>query len=177
MDYLALLKTLSFYSFYPIFLVLKFLGLLLFAVSAPFLRLAQYSIQVCMWPLRFLAKFEVRKYLTLYIFVGVGLLVGIMTGATLHYASTFLIAFMDLESQPEEQPRGRTMASYRAGRRYKIQQKNRAPPMPPVATSPRVESTFKDEFANLRERDTLSKRRSLLASTILEEDDSSEAAF
>lgn len=63
MDYLALLKTLSFYSFYPIFLVLKFLGLLLFAVSAPFLRLAQYSIQVCMWPLRFLAKFEVRKYL------------------------------------------------------------------------------------------------------------------
>ncbi|KAI4131180.1 MAG: hypothetical protein LQ338_001385 [Usnochroma carphineum] len=171
MDYLTLLKLLSLYLFYPIFLFLKYVGLLLVAVAAPFLHLAHYLLHGCMWPLRFLAKFE-----TLYIFVGAALLVGVVTGATLHYASAFLIALMNLESQPEEEPRGRTMASYRAERKDKLQHETRPPPRPPVSTSPRIESTFKDKFSNFRERDTYSER-SLLTSTILEEDDSSDAGF
>lgn len=61
MDYLTLLKLLSLYLFYPIFLFLKYVGLLLVAVAAPFLHLAHYLLHGCMWPLRFLAKFEVWK--------------------------------------------------------------------------------------------------------------------
>lgn len=118
-----------------------------------------------------------RSVQTLYIYVGVALLVGVATGATLHYASAFLTGLMNLESQPEEEPRGRTVASYRARRTDKLQQQKTRPPMiPPIVTSPKIEGAFKDEFAKLRERDT-QPRRSLLTSTILEEDDSSDERF
>lgn len=55
---------------------------------------------------------------TLYIFLGVAVLVGILTGTSLHYASSYLIAFLSLEKRPEQQ-RGRTLASYRRDKQDK----------------------------------------------------------
>lgn len=109
-----------------------------------------------------------------YIFIGVALLVGLAIGATLYYASAFLITLMNLESRPDEGPRGRTMPSYRARRRDKLQDKIRPPIMFPTVTSPKLDSTFNGNFAKLCEREPHSKTRSLLTSTILEEDGSTD---
>lgn len=87
------------------------------------------------------------------------------------------MTLMNLESRPDNDPRGRTMSSYRAGRRDKLQQKTRPPIIFPIVAPPKIDSTFKDEFARLREREAQSKSGSLLTSTILEEDDSSDVGF
>lgn len=62
MDYITILKLLSFYLLYPIFLILKYTGFVLLSIAAPFVNLARYGMQGCLWPLRFLTKFEVKTH-------------------------------------------------------------------------------------------------------------------
>ena len=70
------------------------------------------------------------------------------------------------------------MASYRAGRKEKLQQKTMERPPSKIARPPKlVDTTFADDFAKLLEREKRSGRRSLLTSTILEEDDSTDGGF
>lgn len=64
MDYIAILKLLLFYLVYPISLTLKYTVLVVRSVAAPFVNLVRYGMQGCLWPLRFLTKFEVRTHPT-----------------------------------------------------------------------------------------------------------------
>ncbi|KAL8675967.1 MAG: hypothetical protein Q9186_007464 [Xanthomendoza sp. 1 TL-2023] len=152
---------------------MKWVGFIILALAAPFVNTAYYAFHGCVWPWRFLAKFE-----TLYVFLGVAMLVGVVTGTSLHYASGMLAALLRLEKRPQEEPRGRTMASYRAERTRKLQLKAISRSIPELATPPKIiDTTSTDDFANLLEREKQSGRRSLLTSTILEEDDSSDGGF
>ncbi|CAL8582037.1 hypothetical protein XPA_007715 [Xanthoria parietina] len=173
MEYLAILEPLLYHLLYPFFLISKWIAAILLALGAPLVHLGSFVLHGCLWPLRFLAQFE-----TLYIFLGVALLIGIATGTTLHYTSSFLAALMKLESRPQEPPRGRTMASHRVGRTGKLQQKTTPRPSSRIAASPRLaDTTSADDFAKLLEREKRSGRRSLLTSTILEEDDSTDGGL
>lgn len=69
------------------------------------------------------------------------------------------------------------MASYRAGKRMNLHPKTKLPLAAQITRSPKIEETFKDGLSKLRERNTQSNWRSLLTSTILEEDDSSDVGF
>ncbi|KAI4247060.1 MAG: hypothetical protein L6R40_001725 [Gallowayella cf. fulva] len=173
MGSVVILKVLLYYLLYPIFVIVKWIGIILLALAAPFINTAYYVLLGCVWPLRFLARLE-----TLSIFLGVAMLLGVLTGTTLHYASKTLAALLNLESRPHEEPRGRTMASYRAERTKKLQRKAISRSITQAATAPKmVDTTSADDFAHLLERQKRSGRRSLLISTILEEDDSSNGVF
>ncbi len=63
MDYIAILKLLSFYLLYPIIRIVKYTGLVLFSAAAPIVHLTRYGVKGCLWPLRFLAKLEVETHL------------------------------------------------------------------------------------------------------------------
>lgn len=67
------------------------------------------------------------------------------------------------------------MASYRVGRTEELQQETLERPPYMIAPSPRlVDTTSARDFAKLLEREKRSGRKSLLTSTILEEEDSSD---
>lgn len=171
MDYLSILKLMVHYLSYPILILSKPITILLLALITPIFRTAQGIVHTCLWPLRFMARFE-----TLYIFLSVALLVGLLAGVALHYTSGILTALFDLDCNSEEPQRGRTMASYRA-RREKLRCKTRIPPMvTQVSPSAARENTLRNDFAHPFERDTPLKK-SLLTATILEEDDTSDASL
>lgn len=50
-----------------------------------------------MIPLKFLAKFE-----TIYIYLGVAALIGLITGSILHLSSAILVSMLSLDSQQKE---------------------------------------------------------------------------
>lgn len=60
MDYLIALINMLYYLFYPIVFVLTWVGAILFGLGAPLVHLGSFTLHGCLWPVRFLAKFEVR---------------------------------------------------------------------------------------------------------------------
>ncbi|KAL8835447.1 MAG: hypothetical protein Q9176_006888 [Flavoplaca citrina] len=188
MDYLTALVHLLYYVFYPIVFVLTWAGAILFGLGAPLVHLGSFTLHGCIWPVRFLARFEVRSSQstilvldvdsmtqTLYVFLGVALLLGVATGTTLHYTSSFLTALMNLDGQPQEPPRGRTMASYRAGTSEKLQRKViDRPSLGFAASPPLVDTISTEDFTKLLEQHRQSGRKSLWSTTILEEDETSD---
>ena len=110
---------------------------------------------------------------TLYIFFGIAALVGIVTGTSLHYVSSFIISMLDLDRSSEEQ-RGQSLASYRAEKRERAH-----------AEIPILESRQKQRLQNndlgLREEymdwSTIKRGRERVGiriNTIIEEEDSSD---
>ncbi len=133
MDYLSATLTVLYYFAYPIFFILQVILSILAIITAPLLHLGHYFLYACYYPIHILGKFEVLLLAprinsriidiapqTLYIFLGVAVLVGALTGTSLHYASGLIVSLLRLKSQPEEQ-RGRTLASYRQEKRDKRQ--------------------------------------------------------
>ena len=123
---------------------------------------------------------------TLYIYFGVAVLVGILLGAILHTTFNFIIKTFGIDKASEE--RGRTLAAYRAEKAAKQARKARQTlPRVGVDLKPlRVDNALKDEYAEWLRREkspVISPHlrspgtRGLLSTTILEEDDSSEAGF
>ncbi len=116
---------------------------------------------------------------TLYIFFGVATLVGILTGTSLHYMSSFIGTLLNLEGHEEaQQSRGRTLAAYRTEKREKQRQKGdmgllKIPKYTPQASG---DVSPKEKSMDLFRPDRGTKG-SLLGTTILEEDDSSEGGF
>lgn len=119
-----------------------------------------------------LAKFE-----TLYIYLGVAAVIGLVTGSILYLSSTVLVSLFDLTPTPEE--KGRTAASVRAAReKKKLEQVWQ-------------DSQVKDEDGNWRNDISTEKyaewleknatqrgdHHGLLGLTILEEEDDSEDEF
>ena len=188
MDYLTASVHLLYYIFYPIVFVLTWVGAILFGLGAPLVHLGSFTLHGCIWPVRFLARFEVSSSQstilvldvdsmtqTLYIFLGVALMLGVATGTTLHYTSSFLTALMNLDGQLQEPPRGRTMASCQAGTSEKLQRKVIVRPSLGFAASPPlVDTTSTEDFTKLLEQHRQSGRKSLWSTTILEEDETSD---
>ena len=50
-----------YYLIFPLVVILKWLLIALGVIVAPLLHLGQYILHACLWPLRFLAKFEVCR--------------------------------------------------------------------------------------------------------------------
>lgn len=106
---------------------------------------------------------------TLYIFFGVAVLVGVITGTCLHYVYSFISSLLEMMGQPEEQ-RGRTLASYR-----RQQQQKAEDPLVKVEARggrlPMGDVTPKEEYRDWEwSKQSRGKKRDGLINTILEED-------
>ena len=106
---------------------------------------------------------------TLYIFFGVAVLVGAITGTSVHYVYSFISTMLDLEDQPEEH-RGRTLASHRRERQQKADD-----PLVKVETRggglPMSDVTPKEEYRDWEwSKQSRGKKKNGFINTILEED-------
>ena len=111
---------------------------------------------------------------TLYIFFGIAVFVGILTGMSLHYVSCFITSILNLESSPEGQ-RGRTWASYRAEKQERRDAKDpimkiRHKDEEPQRNDPRSREDYMNWNSSKRNRG----RGGNGFNTILEEEDSSD---
>lgn len=119
---------------------------------------------------------------TLYIYFGVAIVVGALTGTSLHYFSTFVITALQLERTREEKP-GRSVAPYRA---EKVEKQAKKGPLRklllPGRTRLKSDVAVKNELqdwqiGNEERGRGRNGRNGLIPNTILEEDDSSEVGF
>ena len=182
MDYRSNALTVLYYIVYPIVFILTLLLYILGIITAPLLYLGHYFLYALWYPVHILGKFEVKVFQkdlsqmplisrmqTLYIFFGVAVLVGVITGTSLHYVYSFISSLLDLEGQPEEH-RGRTLASYRREKQQKADD-----PLVKVETRggglPMSDVTPKEEYRDWEwSKQDRGKRRNGLINTILEED-------
>ncbi|TVY14719.1 hypothetical protein LARI1_G006877 [Lachnellula arida] len=170
---------LSIFSY--ILLPIKLLFRALLILLAPVLHLGSYVFTGFILPLRLLAKFEAAWLIwrkTLYIYLGVAAVIGVITGSLLHIFSTVLISMFDLAAVPEDT--GRTAASIRAAREQKKLEGawESSISKSDSARLKKDPSTRKQQTEWLESE--LSKRREnqfLLGQTIIEEDDDSEDRF
>ena len=106
---------------------------------------------------------------TLYIFFGVAVLVGAITGTSVHYVYSFISTMLDLQDQPKEH-RGRTLASHRRERQQKADD-----PLVKVETRggglPMSDVTPKEEYRDWEwSKQSRGKKKNGFINTILEED-------
>lgn len=110
---------------------------------------------------------------TLYIFFGIAALVGIVTGASLHYISGFIMSLLQLDAPPEEQ-RGRTLASYRAEEQERWVAKNPIMKLRQKEEGPHRDNLRLKEESTDRNLVVQDQRSGNRFNTILEEEDSSD---
>ncbi|KAK3079136.1 hypothetical protein LTS18_005653 [Coniosporium uncinatum] len=139
----------------PLLYVLQFLSL-------PFVYFAAFVGEGFAIPFRFLAKFE-----SLYIYLGVAGVIGLVAGSILHFSYAFLAGALNLHSINDETPQGRTIAEYRAARRKKLD----GPLYSPISSSP-LYSKVSSQVSSLKPDLAKRNRQGTLTQTILEEDDS-----
>lgn len=101
-------------------------------------------------------------------------LIGVATGAALHYSSGFVIAVLKLDQAPV-QP-GRTLAIYRAEKQKKQAAKVKMT-VRPLGAPPQFDGGLKEEYSDWLRQDKGQGKKGLLSTTILEAEDSSEAEF
>ena len=195
MSYISTALTVAYYLASPIIFLLKILLSVLLVIIAPILHLGQYSFYVCWYSLHLLGKFEViygptqyclvfevanRNVQTLYIFFGVAIFIGALTGTSLHYITSCMISILHLESQPEEEEGERSLAEYRA-RKQEIKEKE--DPLREVTrkslTLPKTDAILANDLKNWgwKKEERGRSRNGLIPNTILEEEDSSEQDF
>ena len=97
-------------------------------------------------------------------------------GGVVHYAFILIVGSLGIDKTAEE--RGRTLASYRAEKAEK-QAKQARQSLPRVGLKPmRLQPASRDEYPDWLNQDRGPGRtKGLLSTTILEEEDSSEAGF
>jgi len=123
-------------------------------------------------PLRLLVKFE-----TLYIYLGVAAVIGLITGSILHVSSSVLVSLFDLTPGPEEA--GRSAASVRAAReRKKLEQAWQSSSI----KSEQVKwgsGISLERYTDWVGKDAGQRRedQGVIGQTIIEEDDDSEDGF
>ncbi|KAH6684423.1 hypothetical protein B0J14DRAFT_11938 [Halenospora varia] len=169
MAWTSVVKSIFSYLLLPLSLVLR----LVLVVLAPVIYLGSYVVAGALLPLKLLAKFE-----TIYIYIGVGAAVGLVTGSILHLSSSVLVSLFNLSAPPEFQ--GRTAASVRAAREQKKLEgaweaslsRSESDRWSGDASILKRQAGFRD--GALRKR---GEEKGLLGQTILEEDDDSEDGF
>jgi len=146
---------------------------LLLVALAPALHLGHYALSGLLFPLRLIAKFE-----TLYIYLGVAAVIGILTGSILHTTSSVLVSIFKLT--PTAEATGRSAASVRATREQKkLEQAWQSSTNKSEPASWKMGPSTEKNYAEWLETDRGQRGREqgLLRQTILEEDDDSEEGF
>ncbi|PVH85399.1 hypothetical protein DL98DRAFT_44923 [Cadophora sp. DSE1049] len=159
MTWLSVLGTTFYYVSLPITTVFWWIV----ACLTPFISLATYILSGFLLPLKFLAKFE-----TMFIYLGVAAVIGLITGSILHLSSSLLVSVFNLTAIPEGT--GRSAASVRAAREQKKLEQawDRIPSKSEkgdLRNDPEME-----KFAEWLEKGD----QGVLGQTILEEDDSDD---
>ncbi|EPE34025.1 hypothetical protein GLAREA_07038 [Glarea lozoyensis ATCC 20868] len=142
----------------------------LLVLLAPAIYLGRYVLAAALLPVKLFAKFE-----TLYIYLGVAAIVGLVTGVILHFFSTLLVSLFNLTPAAQE-PR-RTAASVRAEREQK-----KLEAAWEFSTAKQEPESWRDEVASRRnqaqwldmDRGRRREEPGLLGQTILEEEDSED---
>ena len=180
-----------YYAFLPIIIVLQYIFAFLIILLSPFLLFGQYIWHgLFVLPFNFLSRFEAcdspfSSYAgncqltgrqSLYIFISVALLTGGFAGCCIYFALDLLSNVMDMQSDPEPEAKGHTAASYRAARRRRQEQKRppsgissfeaKGRPIVPDGT------LLEKQYSAWLDQDRKKRNDGVLASTIVEEDDS-----
>jgi hypothetical protein len=115
---------------------------------------------------------------TLYVFLGVAAVIGLLTGVTLYISSSVLVSIFNLTPDPEE--KGHSAASFRAAREKKKKQQQQLEQEWQNSILKNEDSTWKSDGSMEKYAEWLEKGRGhrredgLLGQTILEEDDDSD---
>lgn len=191
MDYLSNAWNVIYYIAYPVIYVLSLVLYILAIVTAPLQYLIQYLAYACWYPVKIVAKFEVMLsnitlsqldanalLQTLYVFFGIAVLVGGLTGFSLHYVSAFFVSILNLESHPNEY-RGRTLASYRAERQARKDTRDPLRKLEQRSDLSKDIDTLKDEHAAWERLKKIRGRTGgqLVPNTILEEDSMDDGSY
>jgi len=156
---------------YYLLLPFKIAVLSLLSILAPVLHLGHYVLSVLVLPLRLLGNFE-----TIYIYLGVAAVIGLLAGFLLHITSSMFVSILNLKPSPEE--KGPPVASVYAVKRQKALEdawlNARKPGHQEVSEN--ESPSAQKRYADWLEKDTRRRRedQGLLNQIILEEDDDSE---
>jgi hypothetical protein len=182
MTWLSALGSVLYYISLPFTIVLITIYNGIVIALAPALHLGHYLLSGLLLPLTLLAKFEVGQTpffgycadntcKTLYIYLGVAAVIGLLTGSILHMSSSLLVSIFNLTPTPEET--GRAAASVRAARETKkLEQAWQSSTTKIQGGNWKDDSSTEKKFSEWLETD-----QGLLRQTILEEDDDSEEGF
>jgi hypothetical protein len=182
MTWLSVIGSISYYLLLPISTLL---GWLLVAL-APVLHLGGYLFSACLLPLRVLAKLEVFLSIlflvdsfanilqTLYIYLGVAAVIGLITGSILHLSSTLLVSLFKLTPIPEE--KGRSAVSVRVSKEQKkLEEAWQSSSLKSNPSRLGGTNSLGNDYAEWLEKDAAKRREDeLFKQTILEEDDDSD---
>ncbi|KAI9677556.1 MAG: hypothetical protein M1817_006510 [Caeruleum heppii] len=170
MTVLSTTSSVLYYVFYPVTTLLAWalIGL------APVLHLLHYAVHACLLPLRVLARFE-----TLYIYLGVAVLIGLLTGSVLHFSTSLLISISDLRSTPLEELDRRNPVVFSRTKKTKEKKQAQANDVQRLVTGahPTIDGNLRREYADWLDKDRGKRREGLLSQTILEEEDDSDDDF
>ncbi|KAI9799677.1 MAG: hypothetical protein M1825_004412 [Sarcosagium campestre] len=158
MDYIStaasIVYLLVLYALYP---VIKILQLVVIGL-APVIHLLQFLARVVLFPLTLLARFE-----TIYIYLGVATILGILTGSILHLSSNILISALNLSSRTKP-------PSAQLGGQDQTEETLDSAAEPQY----QLDDSMTKEYADWLDKDRTKKKTGLVSQTILEEEDDSE---
>jgi hypothetical protein len=187
MAWLSILGSILYYLSLPFAIIFTTIYNWLIIGLAPILHLGHYLLSGLLLPLKLIAKFEVGPtfflYIvadsskTLYIYLGVAAVIGLLTGFLLHISSSILVSLFNLNPAPEETTQ--SAASVRAARETKKLEQAWQSSTFKSERAWKAESSRDSKYAEWLETD-LGKRREdqgLFRQTILEEEDDSEDGF
>jgi hypothetical protein len=113
----------------------------------------------------------------LYIYLSVAAIVGLATGALLHFSSSLLVTLFNLSPAPESEDKGRTAASVRAAREQKVLEAAWKTSTT-KQTSGTGSDSLEERYSQWLEMDAGRHRtKGVAGQTILEEDDDSLDGF
>lgn len=117
---------------------------------------------------------------TLYIYLGVAALIGLVTGSILHISSSILISVLNLAPLPKTESKGRTAATVRAAREQKMLEDAWQSPSAKQDHQGRTsDESLEIQYNQWLEKDAGKRKKNggLFRQTILEEDDDSMDGF
>ncbi|KXT10769.1 hypothetical protein AC579_2318 [Pseudocercospora musae] len=130
--------------------------------AAPLVYLARFMLALAATPFHVLARFE-----TLYIYLGVAAIVGLLAGVIVAAVYSILYNFFHLDTPPEP-------VSLRTAKEYRQEkQKQKLDSAQSSLSSPRLLSpaALSSGYASLSDVARKGSKRSLLATAIMEEED------
>jgi len=169
MTWVSVLNSIFYYVLLPV--VAFFRSLLV--VLAPLLHLGNHLLSGLLLPLRLLAKLE-----TLYIYLGVAAVIGLVTGSILHLTSTVLVELFNLV--PTAEDKRRSIASVRDSReQIKLEEVWQNSSLRGIQGGSKAQALPGKDYAEWLDKSSGKRRdnQRLVKQTILEEDDDSEEGF
>ena len=112
---------------------------------------------------------------TLYVYFSVAILVGIFAGASLHYSTKYIVTSLKLDASTEEGER--TITTYRAQKAERRARKAMQLLANVGGLRPMHDGSIREQHSERSKQNRGFGTKGLLSTTIIEEDDSSEAGL